>query len=95
MKNSYYNDYEAAQVILKYEKELRGARQNLSLLGRQKLFDEFTRELRRFTKNQYKDNLTSIPFDYIVLNQDTDYIKNKGIYYDHKAEQDNRLEHLA
>lgn len=95
MKNSYYDDYEAAQVILKYEKELEDAKQNLSLLGRQKLFDEFTRELRRFTKNQYKDNLTSIPFDYIVLNQDTDYIKNKGIYYDYKAEQDNRLEHLA
>lgn len=42
MKNSYYNDYEAAQVILKYEKELRSANQNLSPLGRQRLFDEFT-----------------------------------------------------
>lgn len=65
------NDYEAAQVILKYEKELKDAKQNLSPLGRQRLFDEFSRELRRFTKKQYKDNLTSIPFDYIILNQDT------------------------
>lgn len=78
MKNSYYDDYEAAQVILKYEKELRDAKQNLSPFGRQRLFDEFTRELRRFTKKQYKDNLTSIPFDYIALNQNTDYIKNEG-----------------
>ena len=62
------NDYEAAQVVLKYEKELKDAKQNLSPLGRQRLFDEFSRELRRFTKKQYKDNLTSIPFDYIVLN---------------------------
>ena len=65
------NDYEAAQVILKYEKELKDAKQNLSTLGSQRLFDEFSRELRRFTKKQYKDNLTSIPFDYIILNQDT------------------------
>ena len=62
------NDYEAAQVVLKYEKELKDAKQNLSPLGRQRLFDEFSRELKRFTKKQYKDNLTSIPFDYIVLN---------------------------
>lgn len=54
MKNSYYDDYEVAQVILKYEKELSDAKQNLSPLGRQRLFDEFTRELRRFTKKQYK-----------------------------------------
>ena len=66
-----YDDYEAAQVILKYEKELKDAKQNLSPLGRQRLFDEFSQELKRFTKKQYKDNLTSIPFDYIVLNQDT------------------------
>ena len=66
------DDYEAAQVILKYEKELSHAKQNLSPLGRQRLFDEFTRELRRFTKKQYKDNLVSIPFDYIALNQDTE-----------------------
>ena len=76
--NSFYNDYEAAQVVLKYEKELKDAKQNLSPLGRQRLFDEFSRELSRFTKKQYKDNLTSIPFDYIALNQDTDYIK-RGI----------------
>ena len=75
--NSFYNDYEAAQVVLKYEKELKDAKQNLSPLGRQRLFDEFSRELRRFTKKQHKDNLTSIPFDYIALNQDTDYIKNE------------------
>lgn len=75
MKYSYYDDYEAAQVILKYEKELSSAKQNLSPLGRQKLFNEFSRELKRFTKKQYKDNLTSIPFNYIALNQDTDYIK--------------------
>lgn len=79
MKNSYYDDYEAAQVILKYEKELRHAKQHLSPLGRQRLFDEFSRELRRFTKKQYKDNLTSIPFDYIALNQDTDYYIKRGI----------------
>ena len=66
-----YDDYEAAQVVLKYEKELKDAKQNLSPLGRQRLFDEFSQELKRFTKKQYKDNLTSIPFDYIVLNQDT------------------------
>ena len=66
--NSFYNDYEAAQVVLKYEKELKDAKQNLSPLGRQRLFDEFSHELRRFTKKQYKDNLTSIPFDYIALN---------------------------
>ena len=62
------NDYEAAQVVLKYEKELKDAKQNLSPLGRQRLFDEFSRELKRFTKKQYKDTLTSIPFDYIALN---------------------------
>jgi hypothetical protein len=65
--NSFYDDYEAAQVVLKYEKELKAAKQDLSPLGRQRLFDEFNRELRRFTKKQYKDNLTSIPFDYITL----------------------------
>lgn len=78
MKRSYYDDYEAAQVILKYEKELSDAKQDLSPLGRQRLFDEFSRELKQFTKKQYKNNLTSIPFDYIALNQDTDYIK-RGI----------------
>lgn len=65
--NSFYDNYEAAQVVLKYEKELKAAKQDLSPLGRQRLFDEFSRELRRFTKKQYKDNLTSIPFDYIAL----------------------------
>jgi hypothetical protein len=75
MKNSYYDDYEAAQVIQKYKHDLDNAKQDLSPLGMQRLFDEFNRELRRFTKKQYKDNLTSIPFDFIALNQDTDYIK--------------------
>jgi len=82
MKRSYYDDYEAAQVILKYEKELDDARQNLSPLGMQRLFDEFSRELRRFTKKQYKDNLTSIPFDFIALNQDTDYVKPVAVLKD-------------
>jgi len=82
MKRSYYDDYEAAQVILKYEKELADARQNLSPLGMQRLFDEFSRELRRFTKKQYKDNLTSIPFDFIALNQDTDYVKPVAVLKD-------------
>lgn len=49
MKKSYYDDYEAAQVILKCEKELEDANQNLSPLGRQRLFDEFNSELKRFT----------------------------------------------
>ena len=33
--NTFYDDYEAAQVVLKYEKELKDAKQNLSPLGRQ------------------------------------------------------------
>lgn len=65
MKKSFYSDYEAAQVILKYEKELKSAKQDLSPIGRERLFAEFNRELKRLTKKQYKDNLVSIPFDFL------------------------------